>query len=164
MSADKATAIENLKKGFGFKVGRPKGVVNKETLLKQKAQKEMNIRIAKMAGKLLNAQAIVATGTHKVVTFETDEKTGEKKFTVVRDEKEIEDLLTNGKYGEDYLVLEASPADWKAANALLDRVFGKAKESIDISGEVKFTLRGLAERRKVIDVPVINLIEGETTE
>lgn len=154
MSANKATAVENLKKGIGFKVGRPKGVLNQETLLKQKAQKEMNIRIAKMADKLLNSQAVVAIGTHKMVTVETDAE-GKKHLHVVRDEKRMEKLLTEGEYGKDYLVLEGTPADWKAANALLDRAFGKAKESLAVDVDVKFSLRSLAERRKTIDAQIV---------
>lgn len=33
----------------------------------------------------------------------------------------------------------------KATNSLLDRTFGKAKESIDLSGDVKFSLRALSK-------------------
>jgi len=35
----------------------------------------------------------------------------------------------------------------KATNSLLDRVFGKAKESIDFTGNVQFSLKALAQER-----------------
>jgi len=35
----------------------------------------------------------------------------------------------------------------KASNSLLDRAFGKAKESIDLSGNVQFSLKDLAQQR-----------------
>ena len=46
----------------------------------------------------------------------------------------------------------------KATNSLLDRVFGKAKESIDFTGNVQFSLKALAqERLKVASVEVTPL-------
>ena len=51
----------------------------------------------------------------------------------------------------------------KATNSLLDRVFGKPKESIDFSGAVQFSLKALAqERLKVANqdvTPLENMIE-----
>jgi len=35
----------------------------------------------------------------------------------------------------------------KATNSLLDRVFGKAKESLELSGNVQFSLKALAQER-----------------
>lgn len=35
----------------------------------------------------------------------------------------------------------------KATNSLLDRVFGKAKESVELSGNVQFSLKALAQER-----------------
>lgn len=40
----------------------------------------------------------------------------------------------------------------KATNSLLDRTFGKAKESIDLSGDVKFSLRALSEKADMLEV------------
>jgi len=51
----------------------------------------------------------------------------------------------------------------KATNSLLDRVFGKPKESLDLTGNVQFSLKALAqERLKVANqdvTPLENLIE-----
>ena len=35
----------------------------------------------------------------------------------------------------------------KATNALLDRVFGKPKETVDLNGSVEFSLKALAQER-----------------
>lgn len=46
----------------------------------------------------------------------------------------------------------------KATNALLDRVFGKPKETVDFSGNVQFSLKALAqERLKIKDSDVTSL-------
>ncbi len=50
-------------------------------------------------------------------------------------------------------ILKAKEGDTKAFDSLLDRAFGKAKENLEISGDVKFSLSSLAqqweERRKL---------------
>ena len=48
----------------------------------------------------------------------------------------------------------------KATNSLLDRTFGKPKESIDFTGNVQFSLKDLAQKRsEIIDVEVTPLEE-----
>lgn len=49
----------------------------------------------------------------------------------------------------------------KATNSLLDRVFGKPKETIDLAGNVQFSLKALAaERLKLPNKDVIDLEES----
>lgn len=49
----------------------------------------------------------------------------------------------------------------KATNSLLDRVFGKPKETVDLSGSVQFSLKALAsERLKIPNKDVTNLEEN----
>ncbi len=49
----------------------------------------------------------------------------------------------------------------KATNSLLDRVFGKPKETVDVSGSVQFSLKALAqERLKVPNKDVTTLEEN----
>ncbi len=126
--------------------GRPKGTIDPHTKLKIRAEKNFRFRVYKMTDKLLNSQLVTALGTHKVVTVEIDEE-GKKHIKMVNEVSRIEKLLTEGVYGKDYLIIEGTPADWKAANAILDRAFGKAKESISLDVDVKFSLKDLAERR-----------------
>ncbi len=49
----------------------------------------------------------------------------------------------------------------KATNSLLDRTFGKPKESIDFTGNVQFSLKALAQERLKVeaqDVPLEDLM------
>lgn len=134
--------------------GRPKGTHNAETILRLKQKKLMDRRIFRMAEKLISAQAIVAVGTHKMVR--TFLKEGVPTVETIRDEKRMQDLLDTGVYGKDYIIVVGTLPDAKAANMLLDRGFGKAKETIELEGEVKFSLKGLHERRAAIEAEVIS--------
>ena len=44
------------------------------------------------------------------------------------------------------LIEKAKEGDHKTAELLFDRTFGKAKENLEISGEIKFSLASLAEQ------------------
>lgn len=131
----------------GKKGGRPKGSLQPETILKIKTESAVRQHIFKMAKKLIDAQVITALGTHKMVIMTKDDE-GVMHVETVRDEKHMNDLLETGVYGRDYLIVAGSAPDWKAANALLDRGYGKAKESLAVEVDVKFSLKGLAERRR----------------
>jgi hypothetical protein len=142
-----------------FGGGRSKGSLSPHTKLKMKTEQLIKRRIFRMAEKLISSQSVAALGTYKVITLSIDEVTGQKKVTTIRDEKHITELLDHGEYGKDYLIVAGAEPDWKAANALLDRAYGKAKETLDLNGEIKFSLKDLADRREglraatVIDVP-----------
>jgi hypothetical protein len=47
----------------------------------------------------------------------------------------------------------------KASNSLLDRAFGKPKESIDFSGSVQFSLKTLAEERLKVPCTDVTSLE-----
>lgn len=47
----------------------------------------------------------------------------------------------------------------KATNSLLDRVFGKAKESVEMSGNVQFSLRALAQKADLLEEGKIRDVE-----
>ncbi len=47
----------------------------------------------------------------------------------------------------------------KASNSLLDRVFGKPKESIDFTGNVQFSLKALAQKRLEVENTDITPLE-----
>lgn len=138
--------------------GRPKGSLSKTTLLKQKMQTAFNQRVYRMTDKLLSSQVIAALGTHRMVVI-TKGDDGKPQLETVRDQKRMDNLLDIGEYGKDYMILSGAEPDWKAANALLDRAYGKAKESLEVDATVKFSLKGLAERRKSLDLE--NIIEVE---
>lgn len=109
----------------------------------------MKQRIFAMADKLLNAQAIAALGTHRMVVLSFDEE-GKKHIETVRDEKRMDTLLDTGVYGQDYLILAGAEPDWKAAESLLTRALGKPKETLDVNHNV-FSLTQLAKSRKDLE-------------
>lgn len=125
--------------------GRPVGTMTKETKLRMKSTATMQRRIYRIADKIIGAQIVSALGSYKIVVKSVLD--GIISFETVRDEKRMQELLDNGIHGEDYLIVAGAIPDWKAGNALLDRGFGKAKESLELSGDVSFSLRALAQRR-----------------
>lgn len=131
--------------------GRPKGAVSKLTKLKEKAQQQMELTISKRTQKLVDAISHVALGTHKMVRLELDE-IGMLHRRTVSDMTEMQNLLDSGEYGKDYLIIIGKGPDWKAGAELLNRNFGKATESVKHSGEVGFSLRGLAQARETLPV------------
>lgn len=134
--------------------GRAKGQLAKSTLIKLKATQRFNDRVFKITDKLFDAQAVVALGTYKMIRMYKDES-GMPHVETIRDETRMQNLLDTGQYGVDYIVVAGEAPDWKAANALLDRAYGKAKESIHVEGEVKFSLKNLAEERKAFEAVVL---------
>lgn len=139
--------------------GRPKGSLSPETKLKIKAEKVLKKRIYKITDKLFNAQAVVALGSYKMVVKKVE--AGIISFETVRDDERMQDLLDNGIHGQDYLILAGAIPEWKAADALLNRAYGKAKESLALDVDVKFSLKGLAERRKQLGVGEFEVLPVE---
>lgn len=80
----------------------------------------------------------------------------ERKHEIVSDPKEIERALgaiendageLNDEDGEDvFYYISTKPSDTRSLQGLFDRAFGKPKESLELSGEVKFSLADLAIR------------------
>lgn len=131
MAAPAHIARENGKKG-----GRPKGKKNAKTLEKDRVMDALRQRTLKAADKLLNIQLIAATGTHKMVVVGKDSQ-GKLTARAVKEGKEMQNLLDTGEYGKDYLIVAATEPDWKAADAMLNRTFGKPKETIELEGAKK---------------------------
>lgn len=138
----------------GMLGGRPVGRKNRLTLLKDKMRDKIEKQIAGVSMKIINAQTNVALGMHKMLALTFDED-GKRHIETVRDEKRMQNLLDHGEYGVDYLIVEGEKADWKAGNALLDRAFGKASETLKVNGEVKFSLKTLAMQAREISADVV---------
>lgn len=141
--------------------GRPKGTQSEHTKLMVKAKQKFNARASKLAMRLLSSQAIIALGTHTLMRL--DPLT--KKATVVRDDKEIEAVfnefanvddsgIVNGKY---YFITHGEPNNM-AIESILNRVWGKAKESLDLTtgGEALN-----APNKEEIDNAVMEYIMGK---
>lgn len=131
------------------RAGRKKGKLLPKTIEKQKTLQAFNERVFQMADKLLNAQAVMALGSYKMIVIKKD-SLGMDHVETIRDEKRMQKLLDTGTLGKDYFIVVGKLPDFKAGNALLDRAYGKAKETLGVEGELKFSLVRLAEERKII--------------
>lgn len=137
-----------LKRSLAGKIGgaNKRGTMSLKKVNQLKVKSLIFNRLHIISDKLINAQIIAATGTHRMVTLETDEE-GKKHVRQVRDEARMQNLLDTGIYGEDYFILAGADPDWKAAEALLNRGLGKAAETKTIDVKHSFNLTGLAKER-----------------
>lgn len=119
--------------------GPKKGAVYNAVILRRQKQgvtlRDIESQIQKRASKLIDAQYISALGTFQVCVIGRGEN-GKVSYIRVTDEGKMNELLDNGELGKDYMVFAGQDPDWKAADALLNRGFGKARESIVHSGVV----------------------------
>lgn len=111
--------------------GRKVGSKSKATLTRDKAFKKFEQRVFKVTGKVFNAQLSQAIGTHKMVRLYTN-TAGVPSVEVIRDLKRMDKLFDEGEYGKDYVIVAGKDPDYKAGNALLDRGFGRATESLKL--------------------------------
>lgn len=128
--------------------GRKKGGMNesrKEALAIKTAFED---RIRKHADKLFNSQFTLATGTQMLFVIHTDSKGVRRKPEMVTDPDiimrfldenegmdgtmEVEDHAEGSKV-EDYFFLTTQRPDGKALNDMLDRAFGKAPATLDLT-------------------------------
>jgi hypothetical protein len=134
--------------------GKPKGKKHKATLEKQAIAEAFNQRVMSHADALFNAQLVLATGSRKVFRIDEEEGEGGKKkrvHTLVTDADEVKALLDEheGAAGEVdgnyYYFTEVAP-DNRAIDSLLNRAFGKPKETLEHAGEIAHT-------HKIVRVP-----------
>ncbi len=120
--------------GYRPNSGRPKGAVDPTTAKKNKAEKQFKRWVYKDSRDFYLAQKKLALGVTVVVKRELDAKTKKwGKYEIVTDPKEIVRFL-NGKTkpNVEYFDVVTSKPDNAALQGLLDRAFGKAKESIEM--------------------------------
>lgn len=124
--------------------GRPKGLKNKATIDREKFLQEWKDKVAQRSHSLLNVQTMLAVGTIKVfkIVTTTDSKghSTRSKPELVENDDEIIAAL-DYEYGdgespndeEDYYFVTTKDPENQAINSLLDRTFGKPKESVDVN-------------------------------
>lgn len=148
--------------------GRRAGSKNKATIEEGIVKHELRQRVLANVEGLISAQLTLAKGITHVFKVTIGERGGRGEPELVTDQDELHeaiDLITAGNaYGEiqeedgaltRYYFLTTKAPDNKALDSLLDRVFGKATFSMDItSGGQPIGLE--PARRKRID----DLIEG----
>ncbi len=129
--------------GYQPGAGRPKGKKNLATIEKDKAESLMKQRILSRLNPLLNAQFSLAEGVSYVYkVIDTGKgKESDRKHTIVTNPEEIKKFLDehNGKNGsvdDVYYYITTEAPDIRAIDSMLDRVFGKAKQSVDMKGSL----------------------------
>jgi hypothetical protein len=124
--------------------GRPKGAKNRATLEKAAVMEEFNQRVMNAADTLFNAQLKLATGSQ--IVFRIDRTTSEngkpkEEHVHVTNPQEIKELLDehdggDGLVNDHYYYFQAVPPDNRAIDSLLNRTFGKAKETHEVDARL----------------------------
>lgn len=127
--------------------GRPKGALSVQAITKELALKDFNDRVAKSTGALFNAAKTVALGCTYIYRLDEEEKTGNngKKYTIktpvlVTDPDEIAEAIDKMECGGDsdeYYYATTKEPDVKAIDSLMNRAYGRPKETVEHSGEIK---------------------------
>lgn len=60
------------------------------------------------------------------------------------------------------LIRKAKMGDIQAIKEFFDRLYGKSKETVDFNGNVQFSLKDLAEKRKALQARATDVIESNT--
>lgn len=119
--------------------GRPKGSMNPDTKLRVAAKAEFQRRVARKVAPLFNAQFDLAIGEKYLMVKHVDYEDGKKKVSVevVTNidliKQYIDDDGVSLNEGEDYYYMSVKPANNQALDSLLNRAFGKADESLDLT-------------------------------
>lgn len=137
-----------------------KGGLARKGIVSLKRQKSLQVaararaKIDLMADRLIESQLAAAFGTYRIAIPQRDGEGHIISFETVRDADRIELLMATQKNGEDYFIFSGKDPDWKAANALLDRAHGRAKETVEHEHTVRFSLKDLAKQRRGLPQPL----------
>lgn len=113
--------------------GRPKGSLDPDTKLRHQAEAEYKRRVAGMTDKLLNSQLSLALGE---VNLYKKTVRGNKTITSMVDDPETVKSYLSGDLEDgdnEYFYLATKSPDNKALDSVLDRTYGKAKQSVDVT-------------------------------
>lgn len=136
--------------------GRKPGPITQVRKMELAQRKAMEKMIYRKTAPLIRAGMMSAMGQNFVYRIDEEEdskgKVISRKHVLVEDPHEIAEALDRieegGKDPEDkYYYVTTKEPDIRAIEALLNRGFGKPKESLEVTGEVAFSLRALASHR-----------------
>lgn len=141
----------NISRENGKKGGRPKGSKTKVVLERDAIMRAYKQRVMQSADVLLNAQLTLAKGMTHLYKIEKyykgrgkDKKLIHKKPKLVTDDWEIKaylnGILEDGELedpADTYYFITTKNPDNRALDSMLDRAFGKASQSIDLTSEGK---------------------------
>lgn len=122
--------------------GRKPGSMNKTTMESKLAKKAFIERVNKNVDKLFNSQLDLAVGEKYLMVVKTAGKGAKarRETSIVSDPEIIKRYLddeTSLDSENEYYFMTTKPANTKAIDSLLDRSFGKAKESVDLTSDDK---------------------------
>ena len=136
--------------------GIKKGGKWKKTIELEKSLEMYKQEMLKELKPILLGQQQLAKGLVVVLRKKLIKKDGKLvrggDFEVVKDPKEIEKLLNSDGQGKDWYIITTKEPNVKAIQDILDRVFGKPKESTEISTpddkplQIEVTVRESIER------------------
>jgi len=152
-------------KGHKKMGGKKKGKKNKATIEKEIIEQEFKNRILSQVQDLLTAQLNIAKGTsylYKIVTHKSVKGgEGRREHILVTDPYEIKDFLDEleGEDGvnpntdnEDYYYISTKQPDNRALDSLINRVFGKPKETLDVNIEEKQIRELVLTTRQILEL------------
>lgn len=113
--------------------GRKPGGMNMATKKKLKIEKIFKMKILASVDTLYSAQMKIATGCSYLYRIDKDEKGNSKKPVLVTSQNEIEEYLRGEVDQDSYYYITTDKPDNKAIDSMLDRVFGKAMQSVDLT-------------------------------
>lgn len=153
---DNNEQVKKKKGGAQPGAGRPKGKLNQSTIDAMAVKREYQDKIRRNAEKLFTAQMSLATGVQMLFVIHTDSKGVRRKPEMITDPDIISRFLEEnggvdgtmeiGESGdnskvEDYFFLTTKVPDSRTISDMLDRAFGKADATLDVTSNGK-TIKG----------------------
>lgn len=153
-----------------LKAGRPKGRKDNKTLEKEKMLRIIEQRYMAATDQLVNSRLSLARGQQFLFRIDKKEIIGPKGGLsyqnlppkLVTEAWEIEEyisgLVQEGDHMDEkdpgaayYYITTKEPVNM-ALDSIENRIYGKPKESLNLDVNVKFSLKGLADRRRAIEL------------
>ncbi len=133
---------KNEKSKWGGKrdgAGRKEGSQNSNTVEDNIVKAEFRQRVLRSMDVLINSQMNLAQGCQLLFKIKKGKKGEETKPELVTRQSEIEDYLAGEYDNEDgvYYFITTKVPDNKAIDSLIDRVFGKAPQTVDLTTKGK---------------------------
>ncbi|MDQ0672949.1 hypothetical protein QFZ36_000510 [Pseudarthrobacter siccitolerans] len=117
--------------------GRKPGVQEAATIERAAVLAAYRARVARNADRLFNSQLALAEGLQILFRVDKDSKGNDLPAVQVTDAAEIKAYIDGETEGEEYYFISTKTPDNRAIDSMLDRAFGKAQQSIDLTSKGK---------------------------
>lgn len=128
--------------------GRPKGSMDEDTKLRRNAERNYKERVAKLTDKLLDSQLAIALGEsnlYRIKVVNKGKKNERKEVDIIEDPQVVKEYFLGEIKDTDaeYYYISTKSPDSKTIDSLLNRTYGKPKESVDLtSGDKPIPILG----------------------